>query len=237
MLTAILFVLSEGCTWRGINQPGTNWNSVYQYYRRWCRDGIWEKVWQQVARAAKAGAVYGDSTFIKVHRCGLNAVGGRDLQAIGLTKGGWNTKLHAAVDGKGRPVALLLTGGQVADVSQATELLKNVEAKIMVLDKGYDSDALRIWLLEQGDYSLHPGQEQSPGAAALPQSFLPEAAYHRKLFRAFENLPKGRHTLRQTRRDISRLDYAGCNHQVWNLNLPTGPRPESPSRSARPGRR
>lgn len=150
VLTAILFVFSEGCTWRGIDQPEANWNSVYKYYRRWCREGIWEKVWEKVVPVNKpSAAVYGDSTFIKVQRSGLNAAGGRDLQAVGLTKGGWNTKLHAAVDGHGMPVALLLTGGQVADVSQAEELLKEVDAKIVVLDKGYDSDPLRIWLFER----------------------------------------------------------------------------------------
>jgi transposase len=150
VLSAILFVFSEGCTWRGIDQPDVAWNSVYQYYRRWCREGVWAKVWEQVMPCHKpTAAVYGDSTFVKVQRSGLNAAGGRDVQAIGLTKGGWNTKLHAAVDSQGTPVALLLTGGQVADVSQAEELLKEVEAKIVVLDKGYDSDGLRLWLLER----------------------------------------------------------------------------------------
>ena len=149
VLTAILFVLSEGCTWRGIDQPDANWNSVCQYYRRWCREGIWEKVWEQVAPVAKPGACYVDSTLIKVHRSGLNAAGGRDWQAVGLTKGGWNTKLHAAVDGKGRPCSLLLTAGHVADVSKATEVLQEIEAKIVVADKGYDSDQLRIWLFER----------------------------------------------------------------------------------------
>ena len=148
VLFAILFVLSEGCTWRGIDQPDVAWNSVYQYYRRWCREGVWAKVWEQVMPGHKpTAAVYGDSTFMKVQRSGLNAAGGRDWQAIGLTKGGWNTKLHAVVDGHGTPVALLLTGGQVADVSQAEDLLKEVEARIVVLDKGSDSDGLRIWLL------------------------------------------------------------------------------------------
>ena len=151
VLTAILFVLHQGCTWRGIDRPEARWNSVYQYYRRWCRDGIWQEVWDRVAPAAKrASAIYGDSSFIKVHRSGLNAAGGRDLQAIGLTKGGMNTKLHAVVDGKGRPLALQLTAGNVADVSQAEELLEEVDAKTAVLDKGYDSDALRIWLFERG---------------------------------------------------------------------------------------
>jgi transposase len=159
VLTAILFVLHEGCTWRGIDQPEARWNSVYQYYRRWCRDGIWQEVWEQVAPATKEpAAVYGDSSFIKVHRSGLNAAGGRDLQAVGLTKGGWNTKLHAVVDGKGRPLALHLTAGNVADVSQAEALLEEVDAKMAVLDKGYDSDALRHWLLERGMTPCIPGR-------------------------------------------------------------------------------
>ena len=151
VLTAILFVLHEGCTWRGIDRPDAKWNSVYQYYRRWCRDGTWKLVLDQVMGTAKVPAtVYGDSSFIKVHRSGLNAAGGRDLQAVGLTKGGWNTKLHAVVDRQGRPLALQLTAGHVADVSQAEELLQDVDATMAVLDKGYDRDPLRIWLLERG---------------------------------------------------------------------------------------
>lgn len=150
VLTGILFVLTEGCRWRAIDRPEAAWNSVYQYYRRWCQSGLWETLWEQVGPKAQVGtAVHGDSTFVKVHRSGLNAEGGRELQAIGLTKGGWNTKLHAAVDGRGQPVALLLTAGQVADVSQAEELLEDVRAKTIVLDKGYDSDPLRIWLFER----------------------------------------------------------------------------------------
>ena len=113
-------------------------------------------MWEQVAPAAKLGAIFLDSTFIKVQRSGLNAAGGRDWQAIGLTKGGWNTKLHAAVDRKGRPWALLLTGGHVADVSQATEVLAELDPKTVVADKGYDSDPLRRWLAERGVTSCIP---------------------------------------------------------------------------------
>jgi transposase len=153
VLTAILFVLSEGCTWRAIDAPGVRWNSVYQYYRRWCRDGLWEQVWQSVAPATAVSAVYLDSSHIKVHRSGLNPAGGRETQALGLTKGGWNTKVHAAVDRRGVPRALFLSGGNVADIYHAKDVLEEVAAwpvKLVVADKGYDSDDLRIWLYEQG---------------------------------------------------------------------------------------
>lgn len=149
VLSAILFVLSEGCTWRAISQADANWNSIYRYYRRWCREGLWEKMWAILAPQSKLKAVYLDSTYIKVHRSGLNARGGREFQAIGKTKGGWNTKLHAAVDGHGAPRSLLLTSGEDADISHATEVLNELEPSMAVADKGYDSDPFRIWLFER----------------------------------------------------------------------------------------
>jgi transposase len=167
VLTAILYVLTEGCRWRAVDAPEASWNSIYQYYRRWCHNGVWQKLWDCTAPKATAGkTAYGDSSFIKVHGCGLNAAGGRHLQAIGLTKGGWNTKLHAAIDARGQPLALLLTGGEVADVSQAEELLDNIEAKTAVLDKGYDSDRLRQWLLDRGMTPCIPfkSKRKNPGS-------------------------------------------------------------------------
>jgi len=116
VLTGILFLLSEGRTWRAIQERGASWNSIYQYYRRWCRDGVWEAVRQAVSPATKLDTIYLDATQIKVHRSGLNPAGGRETQALGLTKGGGNTKLPAAVDRHGVPRALFLSGGHVADI-------------------------------------------------------------------------------------------------------------------------
>jgi len=150
VLTGILFVLSEGCSWRAINRPGAHWNPIYQYYRAWCRNGLWEELWQKCASDQTGSAVYVDASHVKVHQCGLNPAGGRETQAVGLTKGGWNTKVHAAVDGAGAPRVLLLSAGHEADVSHAQSVLEHLEMKMAVLDKGYDSDPLRIWLFERG---------------------------------------------------------------------------------------
>lgn len=150
MLTGILFVLSEGCSWRAIDRSGAHWNAVYQYYRRWCRSGLWERVWQNVAPAQKGQTVYVDASHVKAHQCALNPAGGRETQAVGLTKGGWNSKIHAAVDSAGVPRVLLLSAGNQADVDYAEELLESLDMRIAVLDKGYDSDSLRIWLFERG---------------------------------------------------------------------------------------
>lgn len=43
----------------------------------------------------------------------------------------------------GRPLRLLLTGGQKADCHSATTLLAGQTAKAVIADKGYDTDAIR----------------------------------------------------------------------------------------------
>jgi len=47
-------------------------------------------------------------------------------------------------DGEGRPLAFLLTGGQVADCCAGEVLLGSLAAGVIVhADRGYDSDAIR----------------------------------------------------------------------------------------------
>ena len=69
--------------------------------------------------------------------------GERD-QAIGRSRGGRTTKIHALTDAACRPIAFLLTGGQVADCTAAAKMLEKIPgASILHGDKGYDSDAIR----------------------------------------------------------------------------------------------
>ena len=50
-------------------------------------------------------------------------------KAVGRTRGGLNTKLHAIVDGLGNPVEFLLSAGNDNDCVHAIELLENVELR------------------------------------------------------------------------------------------------------------
>ena len=66
------------------------------------------------------------------------------MQAIGRSRGRWTTKVHALTDVIGRPYALMLTPGNVADVKAAPERLARMgRARYVVADKGYDADPLR----------------------------------------------------------------------------------------------
>ncbi|GBQ51643.1 transposase [Komagataeibacter sucrofermentans DSM 15973] len=63
-------------------------------------------------------------------------------QAIGRSRGGLTTKIHAIVDAAGKAVALSLTPGQSADITQAEPLLDEVDLKAFIADKAYDADQL-----------------------------------------------------------------------------------------------
>ncbi len=61
-------------------------------------------------------------------------------QAIGRSRGGRTTKLHARVDGQGRPVALAITPGQRPDAPVAIDLLSQAPpSRILAADTAYDA--------------------------------------------------------------------------------------------------
>ena len=69
---------------------------------------------------------------------------GEQNQAIGRSRGGRTTKIHALTDSACRPIAFMLTGGQVADCTAGELLLEQMpQASMLHGDKGYDSNAIR----------------------------------------------------------------------------------------------
>jgi transposase len=63
-------------------------------------------------------------------------------QAIGRSRGGLTTKIHALVDALGNPVELILTPGQTHDLACAEQLIDSADPEALIADKAYDADAL-----------------------------------------------------------------------------------------------
>ena len=74
-----------------------------------------------------------------VRRRGANNGGD---QAVGRSRGGFGTKVHASVSPLGHPVELRLTGGPAADLKQAEALLAGHRPAAVIADAGSDRDAL-----------------------------------------------------------------------------------------------
>ena len=62
-----------------------------------------------------------------------------------------NSKLHAVCDGRGRPLIMLLSEGQMSDFKGAASMLAALpRARELLGDKGYDADWFRQALAERG---------------------------------------------------------------------------------------
>jgi transposase len=90
---------------------------------------------------------------------GLGRKKGEHKQAIGRSRGGRNTKIHAIADAKGRLLALLLTGGEAHDCPPAQRLIQRTRsAKKLLGDRAYDSADLRGWLHGRGTTAVIPNK-------------------------------------------------------------------------------
>ncbi len=82
---------------------------------------------------------------------GIGRKRGPQAQALGVSRGGRTTKIHALSDGRGRPLAFLLTGGQAADCKAAEGLIDLLPPDLLVIaDRGYDTDPVRRRIEDRG---------------------------------------------------------------------------------------
>lgn len=73
IVNAILYVLRSGCPWRLLPHEFPAWGTVYYYFRRWQREGVWDQILkvlrmevrQKEGRDAQPSAAIIDSQSIK----------------------------------------------------------------------------------------------------------------------------------------------------------------------------
>jgi transposase len=116
ILSGIIHVLKTGCRSQDCPPEYGPYTTVYNRFNRWSGRGIWQQIFETVAGSPEPPEqVALDSTHVKAHRGAGGGKGGASEQAIGVTKGGRNSKLHALVDKLCRPWVIILTPGNVAD--------------------------------------------------------------------------------------------------------------------------
>ena len=87
--------------------------------------------------------------------------------AIGRSRGGRTTKVHALTDQLGRPLAFALTPGQAHDLVGAGALLQRVATpRRLIADRSYDARKLRLWLSERGCEAVIPPNPTRKSPAA-----------------------------------------------------------------------
>jgi transposase len=92
-----------------------------------------------------------DGSVIRAHACASGyKKNGQEEQALGRSKGGFSTKIHALVDALGLPIRFTLTPGQSSEINQAPELIKGISGANIIGDKAFDSNSFIDQIISQG---------------------------------------------------------------------------------------
>ncbi len=75
---------------------------------------------------------------------------------MGRSRGGLTTKIHLLCDALGNPLKFIITGGEVADCTQALPLLEHHNAAYVLADKGYDSNEIIDYIQKNGGIPVIP---------------------------------------------------------------------------------
>jgi len=140
---------------------------------------------------------------------------GIKCNALGRSRGGFSTKIHAVVDTKGRPIHVTITQGQRHEMIAAPELLENARGKALIGDAGYDSNAFLQAVRDKGMKPvIHSKPERRkkhrlarPLSPTLPRRML--LPHAQALSRSRDPIRKDRPQLPRSRAPHVRPNLAG----------------------------
>ena len=146
VFNAVLWIMKSGARWRDLPAYFGHWNSIYHKFRKWCDCGLFKLLLQSLnTDASQTTLLEIDSTFCKVHQ---SACSSRKNQAIGVSRGGNNSKIHVIVNEKMQLMSVSLTGGNVHDSEPAIALFDGIDiaGKTVLADRAYSCDKIRDYL-------------------------------------------------------------------------------------------
>ncbi|WP_243021171.1 IS5 family transposase [Simplicispira sedimenti] len=164
VVNAILYVAEHGCKWRGLPKRFGNWHTIYTRMNRWTKAGVLDRMFEELQRAQvvriKIEAVSLDSTSIKVHPDGTGALLKNGPQAIGKSRGGWNTKIHMVAADARTAVTFSLSPGQAHDAPEGRRLLSSLGPTSrpvhLLMDRAYEGNETRQLALDLGFIPVVP---------------------------------------------------------------------------------
>ena len=156
-LEAMAWILRSGAPWRDLAKDFGPWERVYRRYRRRALARTWERLRRALSRTTALRFLLIDSTIVKAHLHAAGALKRDGRQALGRSRGGFTTKLHAVVTEGGELVRYVVTGGEVGDITQARGLVRH-RSNAVLADRAYDSNAFLAHVEALGAKAVIPSR-------------------------------------------------------------------------------
>ncbi|TAE52325.1 MAG: IS5 family transposase [Nostocales cyanobacterium] len=207
VVNAILYVLCQGCTWRGLPGDFPPWQTVYGYFWRWSQDGTWLKIhdklyqWVRVAagREPSPSEAAVDSQSVETATMISQDVGydaGKKIHG---------RKRHLSVDMLGLVLRVLVTSASLPEREGAKKVLHRVHntqnqvkrLNTIWMDGGYRGEEFMRWVMDMFRWIvtivLRPLEKK--GFVHLPKRWVVERTFGwlnwcRRLSKDYERLPE-----------------------------------------------
>jgi transposase len=179
VMNGILWKLRTGAPWRDLPKRYGPWQTCYDRFARWRRDGTWNRLLAHVQTESDAAGevvweISVDSTVARAHQHAAGARRRPSLEdeeagiehppdeALGRSRGGLTNKLHLACDGEGRPLSVVVTPGQRHESTQLEPVLDAIRItragggrprkrpRRLIADRGYSFPRCRLLLRRRG---------------------------------------------------------------------------------------
>lgn len=85
-LEAVLWRVRTGSPWRDLPSEFGNWNSAFRRFRRWARDGVFDRLFEHVSGDPDMEYALIDGTIVSVHQKATGAKGGLKIRPSGARK-------------------------------------------------------------------------------------------------------------------------------------------------------
>jgi len=67
-IEAVLYRFRAGIPWRDLPERFGNWHRIYVRFDRWSKQGVWQKIFEQLSRDKNNEYAMIDSTIVRAHR-------------------------------------------------------------------------------------------------------------------------------------------------------------------------
>lgn len=145
-ISCVIWVVKGGHMWCEVPEKYGNYDSMRKRFARWSEAGIFKKIFEALAsKAGKSNTATLDSTYVKAHRTSASLAYDGSPRDIGRSHGGLTSKIHLLANIEKKPLAFVITGGQVNDAKAGIDVISanTWRMKYLLADKAYDTNKIR----------------------------------------------------------------------------------------------